>query len=254
MPAVTVLCNTTIPTPSTRFPDKLYSNSVHLFAVETSTHKNLVHHAEHILCESEIAKAGSYHQLEKREQYVISKCALRILLGAYRKQHGQALEFAGGFNSKPMLVGLEPLYFSISYTSGCTLIGIALDSIGVDIEKVDGAFRYQDISETCFSLREQAYIAQSATPSVAFYQLWTRKEALVKATSKGIDDDLQSVPSLNGLHVMQGELLATASNWTTSSVLLSPAYSAAVSYPSSSTARDIIVHTPNDLPPLLFTY
>jgi 4'-phosphopantetheinyl transferase len=253
MPPVTVLCTTTIPTPRTHFPDTLYSNSLHLFAVETSTHRNLIHYAEHILCESEIAKAGSYHQLERRENYVISKCALRILLGAYCKQHGQALEFAGGFNSKPMLVGSEPLHFSISYTPGCTLIGIALSPIGVDIEKVDAAFRYQDISETCFSLQEQAYIAQSAAPSAAFYQLWTRKEALVKATSKGIDDDFQSVPSLDGLHVTQGELLATASNWTTSSVLLSPAYSAAVSYQSSSTAGDIAVHTPDDLLSLLFT-
>jgi 4'-phosphopantetheinyl transferase len=252
MSSVTVACNTITPACSSSFPTTLDSHSLHLFVVATTSHHNLLSHAEHILPDNELLRARSYHQLERREQFIISRCALRILLGAYCNQNFRSLPFATGVNKKPFLAGPEPVHFSVSHTRGCTLIGLALATIGVDIEQIDDAFQYQDISETCFSLQEQAHIAQSDNPSGAFYQLWTRKEALVKATSKGIDDDFKDIPCLDGLHTAEEKLLSTTTNWTTSSFSTAPTYGIAVSYQTSLPARKLTVCALDDLLPLLY--
>ena len=47
----------------------------------------------------------------------------------------------------------------------------------------------------CFDHQESSFIL-SDDPITKFYLLWTRKEALIKATGEGLTDHLNEVPSL----------------------------------------------------------
>jgi 4'-phosphopantetheinyl transferase len=45
----------------------------------------------------------------------------------------------------------------------------------------------------CYNNREIAEIVASADPLVSFTTLWTRKEAVLKLTGEGIDDNLPAL-------------------------------------------------------------
>jgi len=81
-----------------------------------------------------------------------------------------------------------------------SFLAVGDSDIGIDVEKIDPDFSYEDILATGFSVSEINLIKKSASPRSYFYLHWTRKEALTKATAKGLDDNLIAVPCLDGLH------------------------------------------------------
>ena len=64
----------------------------------------------------------------------------------------------------------------------------------------------------------------------AFYTLWTRKEALVKATGKGVDDDFTRVPAADGQHLVDPAALGSAGYWQVHSFVVAEHYLGAVAH------------------------
>jgi 4'-phosphopantetheinyl transferase len=67
--------------------------------------------------------------------------------------------------------------------------------IGVDIEKRDPRFRAMEIAERffCDSEREQIAKVDGCARLEAFFQIWTAKEAILKATGRGLALELTKV-------------------------------------------------------------
>lgn len=85
-------------------------------------------------------------------------------------------------------------YFSISHCK--TAVAVAIDEkyeIGIDIESI----RHVDkaLIERTMNMEEQAQIAAASDSNRAFTDLWTQKEAILKARGTGIVDDLSTVLS-----------------------------------------------------------
>ena len=93
--------------------------------------------------------------------------------------------------------GLLSLSFSISHTKNAIAVAIDCQPIGIDIETTASAKRLADAHflERTMSSDERQQIAAAADPAIAFTELWTRKEALVKARGTGLTD-LNAIPSL----------------------------------------------------------
>ena len=113
---------------------------------------------------------------------------LRKLLAGYSNLAPDEIKFAEGLNKKPFAenANLSDLHFNISHSADIILIAISNSEIGVDVEKVDNSFSYEEILPHNFSDEEIDFIKNPED----FYLLWTRKESLLKATAKGLDDDL----------------------------------------------------------------
>jgi len=83
-----------------------------------------------------------------------------------------------------------PLSLSLSHSK--ELIAIALDfnaankMLGIDVEWLDLRRPVGDMAQLAFTASEQANIADSTDPFQTFYQYWTQKEALIKATQGSI--------------------------------------------------------------------
>lgn len=195
------------------------NNTIYIWRGETAELLALYDRCYAVLDDTEKARAISFLQATDRQRYVIQHGLLHVLLGWYvgRPLFNKKLRY--GKSGKPHLTdeGLSRCFFSLTSSCGGFLIAIGDREIGIDMERPRPEFDYQDIAVQYFGKAEQDYITASAKPEQMFLLLWTRKEALLKATEKGIDDDLALTPALNGAHLLPANY--GNRNWITQSYI-----------------------------------
>jgi len=179
-----------------------------------------------LLSADERARASRYYQQKDRERFIISRGVLRVLLGWYLKISATEIVFEIGINKKPFVKSTDDtvLHYNTTHSGDYILIAIAALPVGVDAENMEPLFPYQEILEHSFNPDEIAYINQSDTSIETFYTLWTRKEALLKATAKGIDDNMKFVPCIDGKYNIESSLIGSNQNWFVSSFNINHSY------------------------------
>lgn len=102
---------------------------------------------------------------------------------------------------KPFISGW--LHFNISHSAELAVFVCGEDPMGIDIEKNTA----QDYTEMAawFHPEEQAFIWEAPDTGSAFYTIWTRKEALLKAVGTGIVNGLSHVSCLGERVDFQGK-------------------------------------------------
>ena len=101
---------------------------------------------------------------------------------------------------KPWLDNRQQMHdvqFSISHTKNAIAVAIDTQPIGIDIESVVSNQRIADdhFMNRTMSPAEQQTIASASEPCMAYTELWTCKEALLKARGTGVTN-LDSLPTL----------------------------------------------------------
>lgn len=86
------------------------------------------------------------------------------------------------------------VYYNLSHSGELIVCVVAGHEVGVDCqETVRAASNIKGISERFFSREENAYLSSKISDyNDAFFEIWTRKEAYIKYTGKGISEGLQS--------------------------------------------------------------
>ncbi|MEM9884469.1 MAG: 4'-phosphopantetheinyl transferase superfamily protein [Bacteroidota bacterium] len=100
--------------------------------------------------------------------------------------------------AKPYLKN-SPIHFNISHSKNLVVCAIGVDIVfGIDVEY----HKNIDIREFKFQMTDGEWqlIASAAQPAMAFYDYWTRKEAIIKAEGKGFSMDLKSFEVLSCEH------------------------------------------------------
>lgn len=185
------------------------NNQVDLWRVNISANQSNIAHLLSLLQPDEIARANRYMQEKDRTRFIISRAILRQILGKYINQVAADLKFVIGVDKKPYIVGAD-IKYNVSHSANWVLIAIANTNVGVDTEKINPLFDFSSILEDNFSKAEIDFIGESPQN---FFLLWTRKEALTKATGQGLDENLKYMPSLDGLHPADARVLITDKNW-----------------------------------------
>ncbi|MEQ1486685.1 4'-phosphopantetheinyl transferase superfamily protein [Methyloglobulus sp.] len=129
-------------------------------------------------------KNGQLHQ-----RYVEIHARLRILLGDAVNAPPEQLRIVKAEHGKPYLIDYPKLAFNLSHTANRMVVAIAYDcALGVDIELCKPRTNLAALVDKCFAEEEKNYWQQlpKAQQKQAFYRFWTRKEAFVKATGRGI--------------------------------------------------------------------
>ena len=176
-----------------------------------------------------------YHKNEDRKRFSAGRIVLKILLGQYLDQDPETIQLNEHANKKPFVLrnGRQDLEFNLSHSEKCILVAISKYNVGVDLEFINKNFRYDDIIASAFSVEEKDFVKQSGKPDQAFYLLWTRKEALLKGTGKGLVDNLPDIPSLNGVHDISGGIIESTNSWQICSFGVGDEYIASVAYGSN---------------------
>jgi len=109
-------------------------------------------------------------------------------------------QFAADNYGKPSIETVDPqvraLSFSLSHTRGCVACAIASSvPLGVDVQRTDQSQCIQEVADRHFSEKEAALLRQCSDElrNIRFAELWTLKEAFLKAVGVGLSGSLACV-------------------------------------------------------------
>lgn len=137
--------------------------------------------------------AMRYRQHNDRQQ---SLAAYLLLCDALRNEYGIAepQEFAFGPHGKPHLKDYPDIHFNLSHCRCAALCVVGDHPVGCDIEAVPTDLD-MDLCRYCLDEEEVAHVVASESPTLAFTELWTKKEALMKYTGEGLTKELATLLS-----------------------------------------------------------
>ena len=152
---------------------------------------------------AEQRRADAFRAEQHRRDYMVAHVGLRVVLGRLVQAPPALLRFSAENGQKPALMedsGTGPeqldLRFNLSHTQGAVLIAVAEGfEVGVDVEQQRPLEDLEGMARTVMSDMESAHWLK-LSPELrcqAFYRLWTRKEAYLKAIGLGLFRDLHEV-------------------------------------------------------------
>ncbi|MEJ8546678.1 4'-phosphopantetheinyl transferase family protein [Brevibacillus borstelensis] len=148
-----------------------------------------------VLDQEEKAVYESYRVDFKKVEFLVGRMLLKRIIGQKLGIFPKEVRFIKNeygklFLDSGNLAGSikRPLFFNLSHSDRMLVCAFSeIEKTGIDVEAVkkDCCF---EVMRSVFVPKEIAFVKQQGTPSMkreAFYRLWTRKEAVMKALGKG---------------------------------------------------------------------
>jgi 4'-phosphopantetheinyl transferase len=137
-------------------------------------------------------RRGRLRLAKHRRERLVSVALVRTTLARYADVEPRAWIFDRGEHGRPDAVlgpGVPPLRFNLSHTLGMAVCAVTLDrDIGVDVESVERRCQARAIADRFFAPAEVEGLRDGPAERrrVRFFELWTLKEAYVKARGVGL--------------------------------------------------------------------
>lgn len=143
--------------------------------------------ALYTLSAKELETLNSFLYNKDKYLYCLSHTMLRYILAKYLNRPPCQIKFKCNSFGKPYLLDNE-FYFNMSHTKNHVVIVLGHTEIGVDIEFKRPIRDCEGIAENIFTKQELELLTNKDRKEFyeVFYDLWTRKEAFVKATGYGL--------------------------------------------------------------------
>ena len=177
----------------------LEAQTIHLWWISLDVTEENLHHLISLLSESEKIKAEWFKFPQHQRRYQAVHGILRIILARYLNLDPTQINFTHSDRGKPYLTNdcnSLNLQFNLSHSENRAIVGISRDrSIGVDLEKMRPMGNAMLLAERFFCPSEYTLLTQAIPEErdKLFFQLWTAKEAYLKATGEGISGGLNQV-------------------------------------------------------------
>ncbi len=170
----------------------LTETEIHVWQANLVRSPNDCQQLAQTLSADERARAERFRFPRDRDRFIVSRGTLRTLLGRYLKLSPDRVQFRYGDKGKPALaeplagVGLE---FNLSHSEDLMVCAIAdQQPIGIDLEYLRPVADLENLTQRFFTPREHAAIHAFKGDRClrSFFQHWTCKEAVLKATGNGL--------------------------------------------------------------------
>jgi len=141
------------------------------------------------LVPDERTRAERLRTPQLRRRFIVARVLLRRLLTAYASVHSSELRIGTGSHGKPYLADAADLRFNVSHAEDTAMYAIASGAeVGIDIEATMRNVDIDGVARHAFSASECEVLAALAPDArrEAFFRIWTRKEAYVKARGEGL--------------------------------------------------------------------
>lgn len=226
---------------------ELAADEVHVWSLPLDTSQSSWASVTELLSPDERTRADRFRFETLRNRFIAGRGLVRVILGRYCAVPPESLRFNYGPQGKPELApgaGAPrkggALHFNLAHSEGLAVLAVTQTGpVGVDVEQVRRLPEYKELVSHFFSAREAAgflRLEREQQPA-AFFNLWTRKEALLKATGEGIGHSLNRVE----VSFLPGEPARVLSlpneswagrEWSLVDLAISPAYAAALALPA----------------------
>jgi len=236
-------------------PFGLTGRTVHIWELQIRASDPVTAQFERVLRPEEAARAARFRFERLQRSFILTRGALRVLLGHYLDSPPDHVQFKYSANGKPSLTDSAGLQFNTSHSGEIALFAFTLESeVGVDVEQIRPLEGMRELAGRYFCPEEASDLM--ALPAhqrqAAFFRCWTRKEAFIKATGEGLSAPLDSFRVTLGagdarlLHRRHDAAAARA--WTLHDVPSASQYAAAVAYRDAERPVDVRpLVTPADL-------
>ena len=167
----------------------------------------------------EQARCARFHFERDRRRFTVAHAALnRLLARALGGPRGPLLIGAEG---KPRLASGN-LQFNLSHSGERALVALTRGpELGVDVEEMLPSRDLAALARRFFAPEEVRFLAP-AFDLAAFYRVWSRKEAYLKARGDGLTHPLHAFDVSTGL------VAADAARWALRDLQAPPGYAAAL--------------------------
>ncbi len=152
-----------------------------------------------VLSADERARYARFHFDADRHTFLVAHALVRVALGEIARCAPQALEFSVGEHGRPEIAAPASalhVRFNLSHTRGHVACAFTRSvDIGVDIEQIERKVELGAVAERVFSEAELRGLRalDLAAQRVRFFELWTLKEAYIKAIGKGFAAPLKAI-------------------------------------------------------------
>lgn len=206
-----------------------FYEGIHIWHISMSENLRGLPHYLSLLKPDELERAKRFHRQKDHDRFVIGRAILKQLMGRYLTLPAGSVEFGSGVNKKPFIAnGGGQIEYNMSHSNDAIILAIQGGyPVGVDVEFINNDFGYREVLSDNFSEPEVAYINE-ADHINRFFKLWTRKEAITKATAQGLDCDLRLLPALDGTFTVQPGIIASDEDWEISSFTIDGGYAVSV--------------------------
>jgi 4'-phosphopantetheinyl transferase len=173
--------------------------------------------------------AARFRLDEDRDLYILSHGLCRRLLAAYIGVAPAALRFTVTQHGKPeigMPGNASQLRFNMAHSGQRAIFAIASNcDVGVDVEHTASRIEVAELWDHVLCASEQAQLRKlpAAEQRDAFFRVWTRKEAALKAAGVGL-----LVPPATLDVLSSAEALINGHQWRITDLSIQPQYRAAV--------------------------
>lgn len=134
--------------------------------------------------------------VDDRRRYAHAHGAMRQLVGGYLGLGPSSIELTHDELGKPRVVGTE-LQVSLAHADELALVAIGWDApLGVDVERIRYLPDAEALTQTYCTELERVHLDR-CDGDAELIRLWTRKEALLKATGEGLRTHPRAVDVLD---------------------------------------------------------
>jgi 4'-phosphopantetheinyl transferase len=168
---------------------------VHIWQANLKSLKEFPKDMSESLSPNELERASKLKFTNDRDHFIVRHYLLRLILSKYCDCKPQELMFSYNSYHKPFIniPEFREIKFNMSSSDDSLIIGLSnQNDIGIDVEKVRETDNLERIALENFSQGELDYLNSEKDKTTAFYNIWTRKEAFIKAFGKGIYFPLKS--------------------------------------------------------------
>nr|WP_275690431.1 4'-phosphopantetheinyl transferase superfamily protein [Luteibacter yeojuensis] len=153
--------------------------------------------ATHLLDRRELTRAARFRFRRDRDTYTLAHAAWRVALGRCLDIDPREVPLATTADGQPRLAGTA-LSTSLSHSGDLVALTVCpAATVGVDIEQWPPRIDLEALMPMFCTREECAELARldAARKARALLELWTRKEALLKAFGVGLLTDPATVPA-----------------------------------------------------------
>lgn len=172
--------------------------TVNVYCITINSYFNSLKFLYSLLSTQEKIQSEKFFTINLSNRYIVTRAVLRSILAEYLGTIPQDIEFIRNSYGKPFVRGAN-IEFNMSHSYNSAYYAITSDfSVGIDVEFYNKGKNIFNIAKSVFSIDELEFFLNLSDlkRQEFFFNVWTKKEAVIKAMGLGLAYPMEKVNTM----------------------------------------------------------